>query len=86
MKFYDKAEAEIVAEKLNDLTKKVPCIVSLETGIDFLHSARSYDLALIVTFNSKEDLDAYRVHPDHKDVQKYIHSVRESAVAVDFEF
>jgi hypothetical protein len=30
-------------------------------------------------------MQAYQVHPVHKEVQKYMHSVRETSVAVDYE-
>jgi heme-degrading monooxygenase HmoA len=86
MKFFDKGQAAIVSEKLKDLKNRISVLVSLETGLDFLHSERSYDLALTTVFRSKEDLEVYMNHPDHKEVQKYIHSVREAAVAVDYEF
>jgi hypothetical protein len=86
MKFFDKGQASVVSEKLRDLKNKIPELVSLETGIDFLHSERSYDLALITVFRNREDLEVYMNNPDHKEVQKYIHNVREAAIAVDYEF
>lgn len=58
----------------------------LEVGIDVVRSQRSYDIALIATFDSLEDLEGYQVHPEHKKVIEHITQVRESQVAVDFEF
>ncbi|GJM73796.1 hypothetical protein HMSSN036_60120 [Paenibacillus macerans] len=51
-----------------------------------VRSQRSYDIALIATFDSLEDLEGYQVHPEHKKVIEHITQVRESQVAVDFEF
>jgi len=57
----------------------------LEVGVDFLHSARSYDLALITKFASKNDLEAYQVHPYHvNQVVAHMKIVAESSATVDF--
>ncbi|MMZ71489.1 Stress responsive A/B Barrel Domain protein [compost metagenome] len=49
-------------------------------------SPRSYDIALVATFDSLEDLEGYQVHPEHQKVIEHMTQVRESQVAVDFEF
>ncbi|VVB97492.1 Stress responsive A/B Barrel Domain protein [uncultured archaeon] len=67
------------------LKGRIPQLRHLEVGIDVLHSERSYDIALVTKFNSLEDLVAYQKHPMHVEVAKYMTSVRESAVAVDYE-
>jgi len=64
---------------------KVPQLRHLEVGVDVLHSERSYDLALVTKFDSMDDLATYQKHPIHVEVSKYITSVRESAIAVDYE-
>ena len=86
MKFKEKADAAIAKEKLEALMGKVPTLRSLEVGLDFMQSARAYDLVLIATYDDRAGLDAYTAHPEHKKVQAYIHSVREAVVSVDFEF
>ena len=50
-----------------------------------LRTDRSYDLALVAKFDTLEDLNAYQIHPLHQEVVKYMMSVRESIVAVDYE-
>ena len=85
MKFGDRKEAEKVAVLLRALEGKVPTLLSMEVGLDFMQSPRSYDLVLIATYADRAALDAYTVHPEHKKVQQYIHGVREAVVAVDFE-
>ena len=64
---------------------KIPQLRHLETGIDVVRSERSYDLALITKFDSLEDLKAYQAHPVHVEVLKYITSVRETSISVDYE-
>jgi hypothetical protein len=72
-------------EVLMNMEGKIGVLLSIEVGVDIIHSDRSYDLALITKFNSLTDLDAYQVHPIHKEVITYIASVREASVSVDYE-
>ncbi len=67
------------------LKGKIRQLRQIEVGVDVLHSERSFDIALITKFDSMDDLQAYQVHPVHMDVAKYIASVRESAISVDYE-
>ena len=64
---------------------KIPLLRHLEVGMDVLHSERSFDIALITRFDSMEDLKAYQVHPIHLEVAKYINSVKEVSIVVDYE-
>lgn len=70
-------------EHLEALVGVVPQIVSLEFGVNELESDASYDAVLTVLFNSKEDMDIYKVHPAHVAISNYCKSVRESRVVVD---
>ncbi len=72
-------------EKFLSLKGNVPQIVDLEVGTDRLFSARSYDVALVITFEKKEDLPVYKAHPFHVGVADYVHGVVESAVSCDYE-
>ena len=63
---------------------KIEGMVSLEAGTDFLHSDRSYDIALITEFESREALDAYQTHPVHLPVKKHMGEVRSASVACDY--
>ena len=83
IKLKDNAQAE--CEKLRDLfltmKGRVPQVIDVEAGADFLHSDRSFD----VTLESPEALEAYQQDPYHCEVVKtYVASVREKAVAVDY--
>ncbi len=65
---------------------RIEGMTDLEAGADILHSERSYDLALITVFDSRESFDAYQTHPVHMPVKKRMHIVRSVSVACDFEF
>lgn len=86
-KFENPDEAAPVAmAKLKSLAGVIPEIVSLEVGRDVLHSERSYDIGLVVTFASMADLAVYADHPAHVAVKEYIHAHRTGSVTVDYEF
>ncbi|QAY66445.1 Dabb family protein [Paenibacillus protaetiae] len=76
---------ERTAQVLRDMKGKIDVLKSIEVGIDVVHSARSYDIALVTTFDSLEALEAYQVHPVHQKVIVHMNEVRESSVSVDYE-
>lgn len=76
---------ERTAQVLRNMEGKIDVLKHIEVGIDVLHSARSYHLALITKFDSLEDLEAYQVHPEHQKVIAHMNEVREASASVDFE-
>jgi hypothetical protein len=80
-----KDKVQELRQTLAGLDGKIPELKSIEVGVDVLHSARSYDVALITRFDSMADLDAYQIHPEHQKVIQYIQSVQAASAAVDFE-
>ena len=86
-KFEDPAvNIPIVRDSLYALVDKIPEIVHMQIGADFMRSQRSADMALIVDFKSKEDLEIYDKHPDHQKARVYIHAHRTESRTVDFEY
>lgn len=78
---------EKAAETLRSMEGRVSQIRSIEVGVDFLHSARSYDVILTVTLDDEAALEAYQNDPYHVNVVKaYMHAVREASIAVDYRF
>ncbi len=69
-------------EELPDL---VPGIVHLEVGVDFERSESAWDLALYSAFETRENLDAYQVHPAHVRVAQLVAQVRTDRAVVDYE-
>ncbi len=73
-------------EKLLSMNGKVELLRHLEVGLDVVHSARSYDIALFTKFDSLDDLQAYQVHPYHGgDVAPYMREASEAVAVVDYE-
>lgn len=77
--------AKIIKKKLEVLVGIIPEIVELEVGIDILETNQSYDVVLVSTFKSLEDLDIYAKHPEHVKVGEFVGKVRKDRIAVDYE-
>ncbi len=74
-----------VKRMLEALPDKIDSLRSMEVGVDFLRSERSMDLVLTSTFDDKEGLEAYRVHPAHQEVVALIKEVTLQSRVVDYE-
>jgi len=85
-KLKDKKDKQKALDALNSMTGKIEGLLHLEAGADFLDSERSFDIALICTLQDKAALDFYQAHPVHQPVKKLMHEIRESSVAVDYEY
>ena len=70
--------------RLLNLNDSILELNHLEFGKDFNQSALAYDAALYSTFNTKADLDAYQVHPEHEKVKAYIGEVCSERAVVDY--
>lgn len=77
-----KENALWMKEHLEALLGVVPQLKSCEVGINVKEG--NYDACLISTFDSLEDLAAYKVHPEHVKISSYCKLVRENRVACDF--
>ena len=79
-------ECEKAANILKSMDGNVPLLRSIEVGVDFLHSPRSYDIILQVTLDDAKAFDEYQKDEYHCSVvKKHMHSVAETSVAIDYE-
>ena len=77
---------EKAKEVLLSMKGKVPTVLDIEVGTDFLGSARSYDVILQVVLQDRNALDEYQKDEYHCSVvKKYMHEHVERSVAVDYE-
>jgi len=76
--------AELV-RRLQELPARIPEIAALEAGRDFSGSPASYDVGLYTRFRSREDLETYRVHPEHQKVVAFVQQVTSARAVVDYE-
>lgn len=75
---------EETKKRLNALVESVPTLISMEVGINFTVADRAFDLSLYSKFETKEDLDAYAIHPEHLKVVEFIKSVTLESKVVDY--
>ncbi len=80
------AHCEVVKERLLTMQNKIEVLKDIEVGINFAQEDRAYDLALVTTFASQEDLTIYAKHPFHQDIIAYMKSVAVSSKVVDYKY
>jgi hypothetical protein len=78
--------AERMRAAIDGLMGKVPELISMETGLNVNIKPMAYDLVLTSVFNSLEDLESYRVHPEHKKVLELLYELKEETAVVDYEY
>ncbi|GKX68032.1 Dabb family protein [Inconstantimicrobium mannanitabidum] len=70
---------------LNSMEGKIPQLKQLEVGVDVVKNDRSFDIALITRFDSKEDYEIYAVSDYHvNEVLKNLKPLLEVSKTVDF--
>ena len=72
-------------KRLEALPSRIEVIRSLEVGINLVEQARAFDIVLVSTFDSLDDLEKYRVHPAHQEFVNYVAQIREKVASVDYE-
>ena len=87
-KYKSETTAEQRAEhiaKLRNLPNVIGDILTFNVGADVLRLERSFDTGLVATYTNRDALEAYDVHPAHKEVQMLGRQIAEKVVSVDFE-
>lgn len=70
---------------LEPLVGQVPGLLRLEVGINLTAAPEdNWDVVLNSDFESMAALDAYQVHPLHKEAAAFIMTVRTQRVCVDY--
>ena len=79
------AQIQQLAEGLGGLPHIIDDILEFRFGRDVIRSERSYDLGLVSSFDDRDALQRYQVHPEHQKVVAHVKEIASSVVAVDFE-
>lgn len=75
-----------IKQTLENLSGQIPGLLHIEVGINSVAApADNWDVVLLSDFESMEALDAYQIHPLHKEAAAYIAQVRTDRVCVDYE-
>lgn len=72
-----------IKNKLEAVAQKAEGVISLKVLINEMESSNK-DIALISKFESKKDLDAYQVMPEHVEAGSYIRTVTDGRSCFDF--
>ncbi|MCE5220939.1 MAG: Dabb family protein [Clostridium sp.] len=76
---------EFLRKTLLSMKGNIKELKELEVGVDVIRSDRSYDVAIITRFDSKEDYLAYDVNEFHvENVKKVIGPYLEKSKTIDF--
>ena len=84
-KLRDKADAAEIKERLEALAGRIPGLLNIEVGIDFLESEQSADVVLYSELESREALDTYQNHAEHMAVVPLVKAAAVSRTVVDYE-
>ena len=77
---------EITRSMLEALPEKIDLIRASTVAVNSPDAPEgNWDLILISDFDSFDDLETYRVHPDHVAVGEFMKPVRSARSCVDFE-
>ena len=79
-------EISKIEEALLSLSGKIEELKYIEVGVNYDLAAKSFDICLITHFESLDQLDSYRIHPEHLKVAELIGQHAVERAAVDFEF
>ena len=80
------SQLAILKDKIDQLKNKIPQIKHFETGKNLSQSPSAFDLALVSEFENLDELEQYRIHPEHQEVLKFVKEVTQELAVVDYEF
>ena len=63
----------------------IPGLARCEIGVDISRTPESADVALYTEFDSPASLEAYQVHPLHKDIVGFLKDIRSERRVVDYQ-
>lgn len=77
--------AQLIKQELEALQGRIPGLLKIEVGIDFIRGETSSDVALYSELESREALAAYQAHPLHKAAGAAFKEAIAERRAVDYE-
>jgi len=75
-----------VRAELISMKEKIEVIREFEVGINFTPDDAAFDLVINSSFDTKEDLETYRTHPDHQAFILFNKQYSVKKVIVDYEY
>lgn len=84
-RFQDSSVASEARDRLLAMAGRIPGMRSVEAGVDYTQSDRSYHLGLVTSHDSREALLQYQTHPVHVEVATFIKARAIASASVDFD-
>lgn len=78
-------EIKKLEERLGALPAVIPEIKRYEFGRELVHSDRSFDFALVSSFDDMDAIRRYIAHPEHQKVLELVGEICSAVKSVDFE-
>ena len=85
LKDEDKDKAQVLKKALEDLPSKIKEIRAFEVGLNISEAKSAFDLVLVSDFDSLDDLNIYRQHPEHVKVLELIARYKTASIVVDYQ-
>ena len=80
------ATAQKIKTDLENLSGKISGLLHIEVGTNSTEAPQdNWDVVLHCDFENIDALNAYQVHPLHKEVAEFIGSVRTARACIDYE-
>lgn len=80
-----RGDAEDLTRSLDALKGSVPGVVDLSVGENFSERAGGYTHGLVVRFHTRDALQGYMEHPDHRAVVEKLEERTTGRIVVDYE-
>ncbi|MDX8398480.1 MAG: Dabb family protein [Mariprofundaceae bacterium] len=81
----NKADAEILKDKLEALHGKIPGLLKIEAGININLGEQAADLVLYSELQDIDALEVYQNHPEHQAIVPLVKASAISRSVVDYE-
>jgi hypothetical protein len=78
--------AEAVKAELLSMKNKISVIREFEVGINVTADTSAFDVVINSSFDTLEDLEIYRVHPDHQAFIRFNRGYTEKKAISDFYY
>lgn len=86
----NRSEYENAIEAKQRFSKVIENVTELKKGEAVINSAdapeSNYTIALICDFDSIDDLNAYQIHPVHKEFGAFIAEIKTDRACIDYEY
>ena len=85
LKERDEASIQKAVDILKKLKGNVPVLLDSRVEVDVRHAENGYDIMLVNTFNSVDDIPVYVDDPGHAEAGAYVREVMDASASLCYE-